>query len=167
MSETTETKEMIDEITENIPEIPFADDEETQREISGILWGIFILTFCTQVLTALMFLLTNPSATWQATLVMVIMAAQGTLFGGAIKMLTKKLEWIQNKLDKETTDNMKIGLEKNNLDDKIGMLEKELGRVNVNLDNAHAEILALKKNLYLEPPSEVEVLKKELADLQK
>ena len=148
-------------------EIPFADDEETQREISGILWGIFILTFCTQVLTALMFLLTNPAATWQATLVMVIMAAQGTLFGGAIKMLTKKLEWIQNKLDKETSDNMKIGLEKNNLDDKIIIFEHEIERLNTNLDNAHAEILALKKAQYSKPPTEIDKLKQELAELQK
>lgn len=129
-------------------EIPFADDRETQREISGIIWGIFILTFCTQVLTALMYLLTNPIATWQAALVMIIMAAQGTLFGGAIKMLTKKLEWIQNNLDKEKESGVKSGLEKTNLEDKIKMLEDELKRVNINLDDAHAEIIAVKKELY-------------------
>ena len=139
-------------------EIPFADDEEAQREISGILWGIFILTFCTQVLTALMFLLTNPAATWQAALVMVIMAAQGTLFGGAIKMLTKKLEFIQNKLDKEKTTNIKIGLESENKKTALDTAQQEIKRLNKNLDDSHAELIAVKK---------AALLKDELYDLKK
>jgi len=95
-----------------------------------------------------MFLLTNPNATWQATLVMVIMAAQGTLFGGAIKMLTKKLEYIQSKLDKEKEITVKTGYEKSDLERRIELIEKENDRLNTDLDNAHAEIIAVKKQLY-------------------
>lgn len=129
-------------------EIPIADDEDTQREISGVLWGIFILTFMSQVLTAMMFLLTNPIATWQATLVMVIMAAQGTIIGGALKMLTKKLDFIRDKLDKSTINNTKKDLEKDNMDARIKMLEHENVRLNININDSYAEILKLKKELY-------------------
>ena len=133
--------------TEDI-EIVMVEDEETQKEISGVLWTIFILTFISQTLTAAMFLLTNPIATWQAALVMVIMAAQGTIIGGALKMLTKKLDFIRDKLDKSTTENTKTSLEKGNLSDKIKMLEKEITRQDSQLINRDAEILKLKQELY-------------------
>ena len=129
-------------------DIPIADDEDTQREISGVLWGIFILTFVSQVLTAMMFLLTNPIATWQATLVMIIMAAQGTIIGGALKMLTKKLDYIRTKLDKSTIDNTKKDLAQDNLKERITMIETENTRLNGNLNDSYAEILKLKKELY-------------------
>jgi len=104
-----------------------------------------------------MYLLTNPLATWQAALVMIIMAAQGTLFGGAIKMLTKKLEYIQDKLDKEKEAGVITGYEKNDLERRINLIEKENDRLNTDLDNAHAEIIAVKRKLYSE---ELEELKK-------
>lgn len=132
----------------NTPDIPFADDEKTQREISSVLWGIFILTFFTQVLTALMYLLTNPEATWKVAVVMIIMAAQGTLFGGAIKMLTKKLEWIQSKLDTEQQSVKVSVFEKTNFEKRIEMYEAELKRLNIDLDNSHAEVVAFKQKAF-------------------
>ena len=129
-------------------EILYVDDDEGQKEISSIVWGIFILSFFSQILTAGMFLLTNPIATWQAALVMVIMAAQNTIIGGALKMLTKKLDFTQKKYSREKESNTKSKFEKTNLEERIKMLESENTRINVNLDDSHAEILKLKKELY-------------------
>ena len=161
----------LEEETKGEPPVtpPFADEEETHRELSNIIWGIFILTFCTQVLSAFTYLLTNPEATWEAVLVMIIMAAQGTIFGGAIKMLTKKQEYVQNKLDKEKQNAVTTGLERDNLSDKVEVLEKDNKRVNTDLDNAHAEILGLKKRLFVEESpenTEIKRLQKEITDLE-
>lgn len=109
-----------------------------------MLWGIYLLTFISQVLSAGLYWLNNPGAPWQIFATMVIMALQGTLIGGAIKLLSKKLDSMSKayetqkaaKMDTET-DNKLIGQENQRLKSYTTTLE--------------AENLKLKKELYNTP----------------
>jgi hypothetical protein len=130
--------------TDNV-QLPVGDAQRT-KELLNLMWSIYLLSFFSQVLSIFIWVLNTPGATWQIAITMGLMACQNTIVGGAIKIVTKKLNAITDDAVKKSADLLterEINLE----------MKAEIASLQEQVSDREAEILAIKSGIKPIPSS--------------